>query len=1033
MTIPAPSDPASSASSVPQAAEPAALTALPIVEDRNDRWWEELPAGRGRLRGRAHLHSDAPEIRLDGTWDFRFGSRADGSDLAAAGEIAVPGLWQLQGHGAPQYTNIVYPIPRDVPRVPDENPTGHYSRSLDVPADWAAQVADGARVLLRFQGVDSAAKVWIDGAEIGVTAGSRLTQEFDVTEALAAAGEHRLDVRVVQWSVNTYVEDQDMWWMSGIFRSVDLLLRPVGGIHDLVTVADFDPATGEGFLSVDARDAEGAEVEAVVSVPALGLQDVPVVAGEAIPVGTVRPWSAEDPFLHEASVSTGTETVALRLGFRRIEIDGDIFRVNGERVVFRGVNRHEADSVVGRTQHPGNQDLDAALMKRHNLNAVRTSHYPPHQRFLEVCDQVGLYVICEGDFEAHGFHTDTTWGEDPTGAAERPADDERFRASLVERSDRFVRRDRNHASIILWSIGNEASTGRVTTAMIEAVRAADPTRPVIYEQDYRTDDVDVFSLMYPSVDQTAQIGRKELSQEYRDQLVGMLRHLGVDAADDGFDDAPALTKPFLWIEYAHAMGNGAGSLKEYMALTEEHPSLHGGFIWEWIDHGLVTTDAEGHEIYGYGGDFGERLHDSNFVADGLVLPDRTPSPALLDAKHHYSPVGLEVSPGSVRVRNRYSFRDLSHLRAEVSRDGRRSWTEVALPQIAPGQSAEVALPADGLPADGLPAGGLPAGGPATVVRLVTRAAEGPVPAGHEIVTADHVDADVLAAALPVPGPAVPPLRAADGTWQLGPARFDDLGRLVGLGDLDVADSYVDLYRAPVDNERARTRYPLEARWKRIGLDVARRRLVAIEADGDALVVRSRLGLDGSALGADVLERWTADDASAGVTVTVTPSAFWPADLPLPRIGWTLSLPGGLDRVDYEGQGPHESYPDTGGGTTFGAWSSSVADLQVPYVFPQENGNRAGVVRAALSASAGGPGLELRAPEGLGLAVRPWSTAELDRRAHDGALRPDGRTWVTLSSSLQGVGSAACGPIPLDQYVLPAREETFSFRLAAAQD
>ncbi|QNN82184.1 beta-galactosidase [Brachybacterium sp. Z12] len=996
-------------------------TPLPPV-DRTDRWWKELPAGRNRLRGRAHLRTDAPALNLDGTWDFRYGTRADGSDLGEPTEIAVPGLWQLQGHGTPQYTNVIYPIPRDLPHVPDENPTGHYSRTVAVPADWAGQLAAGARVLLRFQGVDSAAKVWIDGAEIGVTAGSRLTQEFDVTEALASPGEHRehlLEVRVVQWSVNTYVEDQDMWWASGIFRSVDLLLRPVGGLHDLVTVADFDPETGQGTLSATAFDADGAEIVAHLEIPTLGHRAATGV--DPLAVGEVRPWSAEDPHLYDATVRTGTETVSLRLGFRRVEVDGQIFRVNGERIVFRGVNRHEADPVVGRAQQLENQDLDVALMKQHNLNAVRTSHYPPHQRFLEVCDEVGLYVICEGDFETHGFHADSTWGEDGTGAAEGPAQNPLFEESLVERSERFVRRDRNHASIVMWSIGNEAASGPVTEAMVAAVRETDPSRPVIYEQDYAAEYVDVFSLMYSTVEESAQIGRRELSPEYQDKLTSMLRGFALDVPEGHFASPPALTKPFLWIEYAHAMGNGAGSLKEYMELTEQYPALHGGFIWEWIDHGLETTDAEGNQIYGYGGDFGERLHDGNFVADGLLLPDRTPSPALLDAKHHYSPVGLEVTPGSVRITNRYAFSDLSHLRAEVSVDAQASWQELALPQIAPGESVEAALPVHE--------------GATTTVRLTTREAQGPVPAGHLIVSADHVDAERLRAALTPPaGAPATPVQGEDGSWSLGPARFDDLGRLIGLGTLELESAGVDLYRAPVDNERARTRAPLEARWKRIGLDHARRRLVEISTDPvdrAVLVVRSRIGLDGSALGADVTERWSGDAAGVDVDVTVTPSAFWPGDLPLPRIGWTFALPSAPDQLDYEGFGPHESYPDTGGGTTFGRWSSTLEEFQVPYVFPQENGNRAGVVRAALSGGEG-PTLELWAPDGMGFAARPWSTAELDARAHDGALRGDGRTWVTLSSALHGVGSAACGPEPLPQYVLGAREESFRFRLTAAR-
>lgn len=979
-----------------------------------DRWWEALPGGRGRLPGRAHLRSDAPALSLDGTWGFRHGSRADGSDLGEATTIEVPGLWQLQGFGAPQYTNVVYPIPLDVPHVPDENPTGHYSRTVTVPEDWAARRAEGARLLLRFQGVDSAARVTIDGAEVGVTSGSRLTQEFDVTDALADPGEHLLEVRVVQWSVNTYVEDQDMWWMSGIFRSVDLLLRPTGGIHDLVTNADYDPASGRGTLAVRAEDAAGEGMPVRVRVPDLGIDAELPADGGTVEIGAVDPWSAEVPTLYEATVSTPAETVTLRLGFRRVEIDGDVFRVNGERIVFRGVNRHEADAEVGRTQHLGNQDLDVALMKRHNLNAVRTSHYPPHQRFLEVCDEVGLYVVCEGDFEAHGFHADETWGEDPTNAADRPAADERFRELLVERSERFVRRDRNHASIVLWSIGNEASTGPVTSAMVQAVRENDPTRPVIYEQDYRAEDVDVFSLMYPSVEETRQIGAKELSAEYREKLVGMLRHLGLDVGEDGFGspgaEVPALSKPFLWIEYAHAMGNGAGSLKEYMALTEEHRSLHGGFIWEWIDHGLVTTDAEGNRIFGYGGDFGERLHDGNFVADGLVLPNRTPSPALLDAKHHYSPVGLEVTADALRLRNRHAFRDLSHLRAEVSVDGQRSWEPLELPDLAPGERAEVPLP--------------PTDAPARVVRLVTREAEGPVPAGHPVVAADHVDA-ARRAALPALGSAARVEAFEDGT-RLGPVRFDALGTLVELGGLAVSSWGADLNRAPVDNERARTRYPLEQRWKRIGLDHPRRRLVELREQDGGLLIRTRLGLDGSSLGAEVTEHWRADAGAAEVQVTITPVAHWPADLPLPRIGWTLALPGELDELETDAAGPHEAYPDTGGGATIGVWCSSVADWQVPYVFPQENGNRAATVRTSLRG--GGQGLDLLTPEAPGVAVRPWSTAELDRRAHDGALRGDGLTWVTISAALHGVGSAACGPPPLDQYVLTAREETFTMRL-----
>ena len=990
-------------------------TAAPSPSASADRWWEALPAGRGRLPGRAHLHTDAPSLNLDGTWDFRFGSRPDGTGLGPVGPMEVPGLWQLQGHGAPQYTNVLYPIPRDAPHVPDENPTGHYSRTVEVPADWAEALQAGARMVLRFQGVDSAALVMIDGVEVGVTAGSRLTQEFDVTDRLAPGAEHLLEVRVVQWSVNTYLEDQDMWWVSGIFRSVDLLLRPAGGIHDLVVVSDFDPSDGTGTLTVRALDPNGTDIDATVRVPDLGIEAS--TRDGAIRVGSVRPWSAEDPYLYEASVETSSEKVSLRLGFRRIEIDGEILRVNGERVVLRGVNRHEVDLHVGRTQHEGNQDLDAQLMKLHNINAVRTSHYPPHQRFLDVCDEVGLYVICEGDFEAHGFHHGP--GEDgEQGRRERPADDPRFLDSLVERTDRFLRRDRNHPSIILWSIGNEASTGVCTDAMMRHVKELDPTRPLVYEQDHRCEHSEVFSLMYPTVDETEQIGRRDLSPELRRKLAAMLRGYGVEVPEGFFEQEPAreaiLSKPFLWIEFAHAMGNGAGSLQEYMELTDSYPALQGGFIWEWIDHALDTTDAEGNRIWGYGGDFGERQHDGNFVADGLVLPDRTPSPALLNAKHHYSPVRLEMSAEHARVSNRYAFRDLSHLRAEVSVDDGANWQALDLPPLAPGESTELPLPT--------------LDGASVTVRVLQREQEGVLPAGHEIVAASHVDQERAAALVPALGALASPRQGADGGWQVGPLQLDDLGRPTALGGTEIVQAGMDLYRAPVDNETARTWTRLESRWKGLFLDVPRRRLVGITVQDDALVVTSRLGLNATSLGADVVETWRSDGQEVELDVQFTPSPQWPTDVPLPRIGWTLALRSAPGEVTYTGMGPHESYPDTGGGTTFGTWHSTVMDFQTRYVMPQENGNRAGVVHAEITGD-DASGIRVQMPQGLGLAVRPWSTAELDQRAHHAALRPDGLTWVTVSAALHGVGSAACGPAPLPEYVLEARPEQFTLRLA----
>ncbi|WP_058234621.1 glycoside hydrolase family 2 TIM barrel-domain containing protein [Devriesea agamarum] len=979
-------------------------------------YWEQLPAGRNLMPGRAHLHTDAPSICLDGTWDFRYGLHADGSDLGPAAPIDVPGLWQLQGYGAPQYTNVIFPFPIDVPHVPEENPTGQYERNLEVPPSWHDRIAAGDRVFLRLQGVDSCAWITLDGHDVGVTSGSRLTQEFDITDLLTP-GSHRLVIRVHQWSVNSYLEDQDMWWLSGIFRSVDLLLRPAGGIHDVFVHADFDPETRRGSLHVEAKDRHHKPLAAHLLVPDLGI-DTSIGAAKLTDLD-VLPWSAEQPQLYDATLSAGGETVRLRIGFRRIETRGHVILVNGERVVFRGVNRHEFDPKVGRTQHEGNQDLDVQLMKQHNINAVRTSHYPPHQRFLDLCDEAGLYVVCEGDFETHGFHADCT-GEEKRGAGHRPAMDTRFLSTLVERTERFVHRDKNHPSIVMWSIGNESGTGVCTDAMIDAIHAIDPDRLRIYEQDYTGRAVDVWSLMYSSIADSEAIGRHEDAAPRMRELAAHTG-LGVDAAD--MVNMRCNQLPFLWIEFAHAMGNGAGSLREYMDLTDTYERLHGGFIWEWIDHGLLTTGENGAPIYAYGGDFAETLHDANFVADGLVLPDRTPSPALEDTKWCFSPITLTLSEDLLTIHNRASFADTSSLVLQIRQDD-REWRDHHLPPVNPGSSVSLENLMDP---------------EATTysARIVTGTATAWVPKGHEVVRATYVRDEKLRTQLPTlrqqdtvtpvlkqPDPtAQPGSIAAGGSIALGQAEFDHRGTLRSLGGIQLDQVKTDVWRAPVDNERAFTFLPLESRWRRIGLPHARTRTQNIEEiDGD-LVITQRIGLNGSLLGFDVRQRWSSDGIGLRLTEEVIPDPGWPKDLPIPRIGFSFALDGTFDTVTWRGRGPGESYPDTGYSATFGTYRRSVADMQTPYVFPQENGNRADV-RDTLLTRSEGSALRIVAPEGIGLAVRPWAPAELDRAAHNGELIPDGRTWVTLSAALHGVGSAACGPAPLPQYTLTARPVTF---------
>lgn len=634
-------------------------------------WYESFIPPPSARPARAWHASDASRLSLDGTWRFHHAQRADGPleftvpafDDNGWAELPVPSHWQLHGYGAPAYTNTSYPFPLDPPRVPDENPTGDYRRTFRLPADWPA-----GRTVLRFGGVDSSARIWLNGVEIGYTTGSRLPTEFDVTDMIRPDADNVLAVRVVQWSTGSYVEDQDMWWLSGIFRSVELLSRPaVDAIDDVTVRADYDHRTGAGSLHVSA------DVPARVSLPELGVQ---ARTGDTVRLPEVEPWSAERPRLYDLTVSTDTETVTLRVGFRSVAVVDGVLTVNGQRVLFRGVNRHEFHPDRGRAVTEEDMLADVLLMKQHNVNAVRTSHYPPHPRFLELCDEYGLWVVDECDLETHGY-----WQVDWRG---NPADDPRFEEMLVDRMRRTVERDKNHPSIVLWSLGNESDSGRNLAAMARWTRQRDPSRPLLYERDWTCRDVDVYSRMYLTVDEVEAIGR------------------GTEPPlDDPALDARRRSMPFIHVEYAHAMGNGPGGLAEYQALYERYPRCQGGFVWEWIDHGLRARTEQGREFFAYGGDYGEVLHDGNFVADGLLFPDRTPSPGLLDLKKVVEPVRISRAGSTLVIANRHDFADLTHLdfRWSLDRDGEevaRGSLDVA--SVSPGAHTTVALPE--LPATG---------------------------------------------------------------------------------------------------------------------------------------------------------------------------------------------------------------------------------------------------------------------------------------------------------------------------------------------
>ncbi|MFC7327150.1 glycoside hydrolase family 2 TIM barrel-domain containing protein [Marinactinospora rubrisoli] len=959
--------------------------------------------GAGALPPRASERSDAPSLPLDGDWRFRWspvlpdgtgGFELPDHDDGAWDRLAVPSHWQLHGYGAPAYLNADYPFPVDPPYVPDENPTGDYRRAFELPADWPDAAA--ARTVLRFDGVDSCFRAWLNGVELGHAKGSRLPTEFDATAALRP-GRNVLAVRVHQWSAGSYLEDQDMWWLSGIFRPVRLLARPSGGIPDVEVRADYDHRTGTGTLLVTTPGAS-----ALVSVPELGITDLPT--GTAHQVGPVEPWSAELPRRYRVEVHTPAERVTVHTGFRTVRIEDGLLKVNGRRILLRGVNRHEWHPDSGRALTEETMLADVLLMKRHNINAVRTSHYPPDPRFLELCDEYGLWVIDEGDLETHGFER--------LGWRGNPSDAPRWRPALLDRIRRAVERDKNRPSVILWSLGNESGTGANLAAMAEWVRERDPSRPVHYEGDRDCRYVDVYSLMYPRHGDVAAIGRRSEPQ-----------------TADPAADAHRRALPFIMCEYAHAMGTGPGGLSEYQELFEAHERCQGGFVWEWIDHGIRRPAPSGGYYYAYGGDFGEEAHDGNFVADGLLYPDRTPSSGLLEYKKVIEPVRVEVDAGRrvVRVANRHDFRDTAHLAFSwsLATDGAEAAAGgLPVPVLAAGEEAEVPLP-------GLPEPAPSSAAAETWLTVSARLADDEpwAPAGHEVAWAQAR----LGAASPPPPPPVAGAparpRRADGALRLGPGVFDPrTGVLRTLGDLDVTGPRLDVWRAPTDNDLGFWGERAADAWRAIGLHRLRHRTVAVGTSGPGLLVRTVVAPAATDLGFDVEYLWSADPAGDALRleVAVRPRGAWPC--PLPRVGVRMSLPERIDRVEWFGAGPHESYPDMRRSARVGLWSARVAELQAPCVRPQENGNRSDVRFARLTGPDGG-GLLVRGEPAIHLAVRRWTSERLDAADHPFDLRASDRVWVNLDAALDGLGSASCGPEPLPQYRLTAAPRTFAVRLS----
>jgi beta-galactosidase len=932
---------------------------------------------------------------LDGPWRFRLFDHPDAVPAAAVSaggaatgkgwtSLSVPGNWTVQGVGDhPHYTNVQMPFPGPPPALPERIPTGVYRRTFTVLRTWADR-----QIVLHLGGAESVHAVYVNGAFAGYGTDSRLASEYDVTD-LVTAGRNEVAVVVMRYSAQSYVEDQDQWWMAGLHREVWVEAR--GASHVAALECDAGlldvPAAPEGSARTSATGTltvravigglaaptagwtvrmwvetmRGRRLTRAVTSPVDHRFDAPYrfrghVGAASFEVADVVPWSAETPqryrVIAELIDPNGhvTEAHAQLVGFRTVEVRDAQLLVNGRRVWIFGVNRHDHHPDRGKAVRVDDMRADLLQMRRHNITAVRCSHYPNDPRLLDLCDEIGMYVIDEANIESHAYNTSL-------------CDDPRYLATWVARGQRMVTRDRNHPSVISWSLGNESGHGANHHALAGWIRRADPTRPLHYEgavfhdgwADGGRETTDLVCPMYPTIEAIA---------AYRGP------------------------RPLVMCEYSHAMGNSNGSLADYWDVITATPGLQGGFIWEWKDHGIRTVLPSGRRGLAHGGHFGEEPHDGNFVADGLVSSDLEPHPAMQEVAWVYRPVTVELaSRGRLRVSNRQSFVGLDALRAEwtLTVGGEAEATGILdLPDVAPHTSVVVPLPCTA-PSD--PDAQL-------TVRFVSRRTTAWAPVGH-LVAWDQVE-------LKAPARRRRPPSAA-------PA---DLAQPVA--EALVSPVELCLFRAPVDNDGFKLMPELS---RRIG--VGGRFLVAWQdhrldvEPADVLVDHQH--------DVELLD----DGSEVHRHRVVVPEGFGE----LARVGVSFSLRRGFTHVRWYGRGPLENYPDRNRGALLGVWEG-LADRS-PYLVPQEFGLRTDCRWFECLDPTAGERVRIDAldPVGLHCSATHHTVHDLYAAPHETELRERPELVVHVDVAHRGLGTASCGPDVLDRYRVPAGEYRFAYRLS----
>lgn len=978
------------------------------------RWEDHLLEQIGRREARTSFYRDSSaRLTLNGEWKFLYreapelspdGFMNKQADIDGWDTIDVPSVWQLRGYDRMHYTDVLYLFPVNPPYVPTENPTGIYKRTFELTEEWLRN-----DTILKFHGVDSAYDVWVNGTHAGYGKVSRLAAEYDIT-SLVCEGENDITVRVYKWSDGTYLEDQDMWWMSGIYRDVELINEPKDAVLDVQADGDLDADYINGILKIRIHTKQ----ERCTGVWRLCRDGKDLAGGDFRTEGgaayiekelaAVQKWTAETPELYELHVSAGEQEVCVRTGFRKVEIIDDNFCVNGKALLINGVNHHDYNPREGRTVTYEQMKDDIILMKQHNINAVRCSHYPANAYFYDLCDEYGLYVIDEADLECHGFE----WVENYTWIT----DDSKWEKAYVDRSVRMVKQDRNHPSIIMWSMGNESAFGCNFRSAARAIRELDGTRLIHYEGDFEAEVTDVYSTMYTRLAPLEKIAATDVNGN----------------------------KPHVMCEYGHAMGNGPGGLTEYQKLYRKYKRLQGGFLWEWYDHGIYDQ-KDGKTYYRYGGNYGDFPTNGNFCIDGVLMPDRTPSPALLEYKQVIAPVEVTRVEGrnrEIRLKNYYTFRSLEGLYlAWQVEGGGRVIREGKIEDLyaEPGESQRVVIPYEEFE---------PEANVSYYLNLSVREKEA-VPyaeKGHEISCVQFELQEKKVRFTRRPGGEKLKVSEEGGVLTVENAKLcvkfhTVFGRLLSVsaqGEEYLTEGpQMTVYRATIDNDM----YKKEDWMNKYFIQKSSEQNAGFscEEQADRVVVSicKYFGCLNQSWGFDCTYEYVIYPCGQ-LEVRLDAREVQRGKLEpefLPRLGIKMRGSKRLQKTVWEGLGPGENYPDSRKACRMGVYRSNVDAMGTDYVYPQENGHREKVCWFVIGD--GRKSLLCTMERPLGLNLSNYTDESIEKAAHTFELEAAEDVIIHLDYKHSGLGSNSCGEEQLEKYKVKREDFAMAFRLQVVED